>query len=252
MTADECEMKVVGRAFPDDPVNGVDERFDLLLRERDRLILTLDAAEHLVEGSRQDAQLHGGFLNGAHRVVVVVRDRLRRPGQAQNGIGNEALEPVGEQSGDASAHHHDHQQHPSRQPFQLGIDRPVVAHDIQGGHLLTFQPHGCDHERIVFTKDEPGFGFNHRVTRVVAVLREDRAVGQDENGTDDMFLRPERVEDLGGRLGVVERDRGRGVGGHDLCHGVAVTGEAAAELPDLQRQQSDPGQQQRRNAGHKH
>jgi hypothetical protein len=81
----KVNRKRVRRAFPDDAVNRVDQRLHLLLRQAERGILALNAAEHLVEGLRELAQFVAPAAHDrAHRVVLFLTDNFRGPGQLEH------------------------------------------------------------------------------------------------------------------------------------------------------------------------
>jgi hypothetical protein len=60
----------------------------------------VDLGQHFVEGVSQHAQLVLAEFGGAHTVIFLERDGLGGFRQFQNGPGDQALEPVGDQQGD--------------------------------------------------------------------------------------------------------------------------------------------------------
>ena len=95
LAADKREPDSIRRALPDDAINRVDQRFHFLLREAERGILALNAAEHLVEGLRKPPQFVAPAAHdGAHRVVLLLTDNLGGPRQLEDGMSNPASQPA--------------------------------------------------------------------------------------------------------------------------------------------------------------
>ena len=94
LAADKSELERGRVAFPDDAVNGIDQRLHFLLREAERDILALDAVQHLVERLREPAQfIAPAGDHRAHRVIFLLADNLRGPRQLHDRMSDRPPQP---------------------------------------------------------------------------------------------------------------------------------------------------------------